>query len=49
MKRGFLTPGAEQYTGRVHVLDIGAPRQLVEAVLGVGWDQIAQRAQAHHY
>ena len=24
MKRGFTTPGAEQYTGRVHVLDIGA-------------------------
>ena len=23
MKRGFVTPGAEQYTGRVHVLDIG--------------------------
>jgi len=34
MKRGFVTPGAEQYTGRVHVLDIGAPRRLVENVLG---------------
>jgi NAD(P)H-hydrate epimerase len=33
MKRGFLTPGADQYTGRVHVLDIGAPRRLVEEVL----------------
>ena len=33
MKRGFLAPGAEQYTGRVHVLDIGAPRRLVDEVL----------------
>ena len=24
MKRGFTTPGAELFTGRVHVLDIGA-------------------------
>jgi NAD(P)H-hydrate epimerase len=35
MKRGFLAPGAAQYTGRVHVLDIGAPRKLVEEVLGL--------------
>jgi NAD(P)H-hydrate epimerase len=35
MKQGFANPGAEQYTGRVHVLDIGAPRHLVEEVLGV--------------
>ena len=35
MKRGFATPGAEQYTGRVHVLDIGAPRRLVEEVIGL--------------
>jgi len=34
MKAGFLAPGADQYTGRVHVLDIGAPRRLVEEVLG---------------
>jgi NAD(P)H-hydrate epimerase len=33
LKRGFLAPAAEQYTGRVHVLDIGAPRKLVEEVL----------------
>jgi NAD(P)H-hydrate epimerase len=33
VKRGFLAPGAEQYTGRIHVLDIGAPRKLVEEVL----------------
>jgi NAD(P)H-hydrate epimerase len=32
-KRGFLVPGAEQYTGQLHVLDIGAPRKLVEGVL----------------
>ena len=36
MKRGFLVPGAEQYTGRVHVLDIGTPRKLVEEVLAGG-------------
>jgi NAD(P)H-hydrate epimerase len=33
IKRGFLAPGAEQYTGRIHVLDIGAPRALVEELL----------------
>lgn len=33
-KTGFLTPGADRYTGQVHVLDIGAPRKLVEDVLG---------------
>jgi NAD(P)H-hydrate epimerase len=33
MKRGFLAPGAERYTGRVHVLDIGAPRRLVEEII----------------
>ncbi len=33
-KRGFLTPGADRYTGRIHVLDIGAPRKLVEGVVG---------------
>jgi len=32
-KLGFLAPGAERYTGQVHVLDIGAPRRLVEDVL----------------
>ena len=34
VKCGFLAPGADQYTGRVHVLDIGAPRKLVEQLLG---------------
>ncbi len=34
MKRGFVMPGAEQFTGRIHVLDIGAPRRLVEEVVG---------------
>jgi NAD(P)H-hydrate epimerase len=33
MKRGFLVPGADRYTGRVHVLDIGAPRRLVEEII----------------
>ena len=32
-KRGFDTPGAAAYVGTVHVLDIGAPRVLVEQVL----------------
>ena len=32
-KRGFEHPDAARYTGVVHVLDIGAPRCLVEAVL----------------
>lgn len=32
-KPGFYVPGAEQYTGQVHVLDIGAPRRLVEEVV----------------
>ena len=35
VKQGFLAPGAERFTGRVHVLDIGAPRKLVEEVEGV--------------
>jgi NAD(P)H-hydrate epimerase len=33
-KRGFLAASAERYTGRVHVLDIGAPRRLVKEVIG---------------
>ncbi|HMP03493.1 MAG TPA: NAD(P)H-hydrate epimerase [Gemmatales bacterium] len=32
-KRGFLSPGAAAWTGAVHVIDIGAPRQLVEEML----------------
>jgi NAD(P)H-hydrate epimerase len=32
-KPGFLAAGAAVYTGEVHVLDIGAPRCLVEAAL----------------
>ncbi len=35
-KPGFFAPGAEQYTGELHVLDIGAPRRLVEEVLAEG-------------
>jgi NAD(P)H-hydrate epimerase len=33
-KPGFFAPGAGQYTGQVHVLDIGAPRKLVEEMSG---------------
>jgi NAD(P)H-hydrate epimerase len=32
-KPGFFVAGAEQYTGQVHVLDIGAPRKLVDESL----------------
>lgn len=32
-KPGFLLPGAERYTGTVHVVDIGAPRSLTEQIL----------------
>lgn len=32
-KPGFLVPGVEAYTGQIHVLDIGAPRKLVEECL----------------
>jgi NAD(P)H-hydrate epimerase len=38
-KPGFLTPGAEHYTGAVHVVDIGAPGKLVDEVLRVGTSQ----------
>lgn len=34
MKPGFLLPGAAAYTGEVHVLDIGAPRRLLEEIAG---------------
>lgn len=30
-KRGFLAPGAAAWVGEVHVIDIGAPRALVES------------------
>jgi NAD(P)H-hydrate epimerase len=32
-KPGFFVPGAEQYIGRLHVLDIGVPRLVIEKVL----------------
>jgi NAD(P)H-hydrate epimerase len=32
-KPGFSVPGAEKYVGRLHVLNIGAPRQVLERVL----------------
>ncbi len=33
MKAGFTLPRAKPYTGTVHVLDIGAPRNIIERVL----------------
>jgi NAD(P)H-hydrate epimerase len=32
-KPGFSAPGADRFTGEVHVLDIGAPRKLLEELL----------------
>lgn len=32
-KWGFLQPGAEKFTGRVHVIGIGAPRRLLDELL----------------
>jgi NAD(P)H-hydrate epimerase len=32
-KAGFLAPGVEQYLGRLHVLDIGTPRNLLERIV----------------
>ena len=34
-KPGFFAPGANNYTGEVHVCDIGAPRTLVEEMLAL--------------
>jgi len=33
-KPGFFVPGADHYTGQLHVLDIGAPRKLIEEMFG---------------
>ena len=35
-KTGFLMPAAADYLGQVHVLDIGAPREVLDRVLGDG-------------
>ena len=32
-KPGFLVQGAERYTGTIHVLDIGAPRRLIDEIV----------------
>jgi NAD(P)H-hydrate epimerase len=32
-KPGFFAPGAKAFTGEVHLLDIGAPRKLIEKIL----------------
>ena len=36
MKVGFRRPDADAYTGEVHVVDIGAPPRIVQAVLDAG-------------
>jgi NAD(P)H-hydrate epimerase len=35
-KPGFFAPGAQAYTGVIHILDIGAPKKLVEECLASG-------------
>lgn len=35
-KPGLLAPGADQYTGQVHVVPIGAPRRLIDEVAASG-------------
>lgn len=35
-KPGFLVPSASQYTGQVHVIDIGVPRTLIEQIARQG-------------
>jgi len=37
-KPGLLAPGAERFTGEVHVLDIGTPRKLLEEVTNAAED-----------
>jgi NAD(P)H-hydrate epimerase len=32
-KPGFFAPGAEQFTGQIHVLDIGSPRKLINEIV----------------
>lgn len=32
-KPGFFAPSAKQFTGQIHVLDIGAPRKLVDDIV----------------
>ena len=34
VKPGFLVAGADRFTGRVHVIDIGVPRKLVHEIAG---------------
>ncbi len=33
-KPGFLAAGADHFTGRVHVIDIGIPRRLIREIAG---------------
>ena len=35
-KPGFLAPGADAYVGELHVVDIGAPRKLIDEVVDSG-------------
>jgi NAD(P)H-hydrate epimerase len=33
-KPGFFAPGASEYIGQLHIADIGAPRKLIQEMLG---------------
>ncbi|HVA48617.1 MAG TPA: NAD(P)H-hydrate epimerase [Pirellulales bacterium] len=44
-KPGFLTPGADRYTGEVHVLEIGAPRRLLEEMVALAHHEPSQSAR----
>jgi NAD(P)H-hydrate epimerase len=35
VKPGFFAPGAERFTGEIHVLDIGAPRKLIDEIFAI--------------
>src|SRR5262249_17814629 len=37
-KKGFQEAAAKEWLGQVHVIDIGAPRVLVEQFLHPGWE-----------
>ena len=32
LKKGFAEPAAREWLGQVHVLDIGAPRRIVQSI-----------------
>jgi NAD(P)H-hydrate epimerase len=43
-KRGFDAPGAARWTGRVHVVDIGVPKKLLQEVFASGAAPVPESA-----